>query len=203
MEFAVALYKTSNMELLKNLEQDVTAIIQTVETTFVALPDAALNHKESPTAWSVLECFEHLNRYSVYYNDALALAISKHRGENASPIKYTWFGGKSIKMVDPNNTKPMTTIKRMNPAKSQLNRAVLDTFLAHQKTMIELLSKAEKSNLNKKAIKVEFMKLIKLRIGESLEFIVRHEQRHIAQALRALQHQSKQDVSTLEPVQSS
>jgi hypothetical protein len=177
------------MELLKNLHEDITQLIQTVESEIVPVSDAALNWKENPEWWSILECLEHLNRYSVYYNEALARALSAHPSTAAKTMKYSWFGRKSLKIVDPRNVTPIKTMKHMNPAKSELDRTVVDAFLSHQKTLLDLLLKAEKADLNKKAIKVEFMKFIKLRIGEALEFIVRHEQRHVAQAMYSLKAQ--------------
>lgn len=75
----------------------------------------------------------------------------------------------------------------MNPNNSQLTRDTVDKFLKHQQELLVLLTKAKGVNLSKKAIPVEFFKLLKLQIGETLEFVIEHQERHLQQALRVMQ----------------
>ncbi|WP_224744174.1 DinB family protein [Pontibacter aquaedesilientis] len=161
----------------------------TVISSFAPMDLSLLLHKPAPDSWSILECLEHLNRYSRYYNPALAKAIASNSGGNfLQTISYSWLGKKSLDMVRPDNGKKNTTLKRMNPNDSQLGRQTLEEFLDHQTELLQLLDKAKGANLNKKAIPVEFFKLLKLRIGETLEFMVLHQERHLQQALRVKQH---------------
>ncbi|MCX2742050.1 DinB family protein [Pontibacter anaerobius] len=177
----------------EQLSQIIKHLAETVAQEFSSLSLVDLNYKPSPDSWSMLECLEHLNRYSRYYNPALAKAIAHNTCENCVPsITYSWLGRKSLDMVRPQNMKKHKTVKHMNPNNSQLGRATIEEFLQHQQELAHLLYDAKKANLNKKAVPVEFFKLLKLRIGEALEFVTVHQERHVQQALRVKQLLAKQ-----------
>jgi hypothetical protein len=176
------------MSTLEQLSQMTNNQKYAVITAFVPLDLSLLNFKPAPDSWSILECLEHLNRYSRYYNPVLAKAIAKNSdGNYLRTISYSWLGKKSLDMVRPDNGKKNKTVKHMNPNNSQLGREAMEEFLDHQTELLQLLDKAKGANLSKKAIPVEFFKLLKLRIGETLEFVVLHQERHVHQALRVKQ----------------
>ncbi|WP_347157447.1 DinB family protein [Pontibacter chitinilyticus] len=181
------------MNTLAQLSQTTNSLYQTVATELAPLDLSSLNFKPSPDSWSILECLEHLNRYSRYYNPTLATAISRNtNGQVAASISYSWLGKKSLDMVRPQNMKKHKTVKHMNPNNSALTRATLEEFLQHQTELLHLLEEAKAANLHKKAVPVEFFKLLKMRIGETLEFVVLHQERHVQQALRVKQQLAKQ-----------
>ncbi|MDF7814870.1 DinB family protein [Hymenobacter sp. YC55] len=169
---------------LAQLAQATRQLINTVQAEFEPLEVAQLNQQPAPNAWSVLECLEHLNRYSRYYNPRFAQALAKAGTAVEAEVGYSWFGRKSIAMMAPSNTKKAKTLKRMNPSGSRLGREVLAEFLQHQQQLLELLRQAQHADLNRKAVPVEFFQLLKLRLGEAIEFVIVHEQRHVQQALR-------------------
>lgn len=84
----------------------------------------------------------------------------------------------------PTNGKKSRALKHLNPLGSRLDREVLTEFDRHQARLLELLALARTANLNRKAVPVEFFRLLKLRPGEALEFVVVHQQRHVQQAQR-------------------
>ena len=173
---------------LAQLQAAVRNLQAVVETELAPLDDFSLNFKPSPDRWSVLECLEHLNRYSRYYNPAIGKAVQQvAKATKNTPIRYSWLGRKSIAMMEPGNSKQYKTVKHMNPAGSTLGRDVLTEFLAHQTQLLTLLTAAQAADLNKKAVPVEFFRLLKLGTGEALEFVVRHQERHVQQALRTKQ----------------
>ncbi|QCR24218.1 DinB family protein [Pontibacter sp. SGAir0037] len=185
------------MKTLDQLTETVKKQHDTVMAAFAPQDLAVLNYKPAPESWSILECLEHLNRYSRYYNPALAKAIAKNSGGNYLPtISYSWFGKKSLEMVQPMSSKKHKTVKHMNPNNSQLGHGTVEEFRQHQEKLLNLLQSAKAANINKKAIPVEFFKLLKLRIGETLEFVVTHQERHLQQALRVKAHQAKQVILT-------
>jgi uncharacterized damage-inducible protein DinB len=175
-------------DFLAHLAADVRRLQQTTEHEFMPLELALLNHKPTPTGWSILECLEHLNRYSRYYLPQLAKAISRATSAtgapDAEPVGYSWLGRKFVDMMQPTNQRRHTTLKHMNPHGSQLGRDGLVEFLQHQTQLLDFLAQAQQADLNRRAVPVEFFKLLKMRLGEALEFIVVHEQRHIQQAQR-------------------
>jgi uncharacterized damage-inducible protein DinB len=169
-------------EQLTHLKRQAEAIIHAVETKFNSLPDDKLNAKPAADRWSILECFEHLNLYSQYYLTALEVAVGKTAGAQPQDLKYTWIGKKSIAMMHPSNAKKQKTFKKMIPAKSRLTRDVLATFLNDQQRILRLIAKASSLDVTKSLVPVEFFKLLKMNIAETLEFVIVHEQRHLQQA---------------------
>jgi uncharacterized damage-inducible protein DinB len=168
--------------------QRTEAIIQTVAQQFQPQTEALINRKHGPDQWSILECLEHLNRYHRYYNKALREALAK-LPESTSFKQYrsAWLGAYFIKSVAPDNQKKQKTMSHLNPSGSNLSGEVIDEFLALQKEFLNLIREAGKKDLNPKLIRVEVMKLIRMKIGDTLLFLVNHNERHIGQALRVLE----------------
>lgn len=172
---------------LPDLQTLVNTQIVIAQNEFAPRGLQDLNYKPGTDSWSILECLEHLNRYCRYYLPLLQKAISG--APQAKPdqnIRYSFLGKYSIDMVRPANVKKHKTLKHMNPNNSLLTLEVLEEFLRHQQTLLTLLSKAASADLNRKTIPIEFMRLLKMRTGEALEFLVQHQQRHIGQAQRVL-----------------
>ncbi|KAA3440657.1 DinB family protein [Rufibacter hautae] len=170
---------------LSTLQQQAQAQKTILQSEFLPLDDATLNFKPHATGWSILECLEHLNRYSRFYLPHLERALTATATPvPPQPVRYSWMGKKSLDLVNPVNAKKHKTLKHMNPHNSQLTTAVLTEFLQHQEKLLHLLSAAHKADLNRKAIPVEFFKLLKMRLGEAFEFLILHQQRHIQQAQR-------------------
>jgi hypothetical protein len=74
----------------------------------------------------------------------------------------------------------------MNPVSSNLTISVLDQFIKDQQRILSLVRNASRSNINAKAVSVEFFKMLKMTIAEALEFVIVHERRHLIQAHAAL-----------------
>lgn len=112
------------MSTLEQLFRTTESLRETVSAEFASLDLSSLNFKPSPASWSILECLEHLNRYSRYYNPALAKAVAGHPAASCvESIGYSWLGKKSLEMVRPQNKKKYKTAKHMNPGNSALGRA--------------------------------------------------------------------------------
>ena len=172
---------------LAALQTAVADLRATVQARLVPLSPARLNQRPAPGSWSALECIEHLNRYSRYYNTALTKVLPTLPAPASCahlPVQYTWLGRKSITLVQPSNASKQTTLQRMNPLGSRLSHETLAEFDQHQAELLRLLAQAHAADLNRKAVPIEFIRLLRLRVGEALEFVVRHQERHVQQALR-------------------
>ncbi len=178
----------TNQTLITNLIKDVENIILTVDKEFNSLTINQLNQKENVNKWSILECLEHLNRYHAYYNDAIKQGLTKAKSSTADKsYKNGWFGKMSIDMMSPDNVKKQKTLAKFNPVGSQLTKETMTKFLAYQQELLTLLEKAKGKNINQRKVPVEFFKLMRMKIGDALAFVVTHEQRHILQAQAVLQ----------------
>lgn len=172
--------KTS--EFLKALEACTVAISGAVKNDFYTLPDNILNYKAEASRWSILECFAHLNLYNRYYLKAIEDSLLASAGQVEEDIRTTWIGRKSVRMMMPGNNKKQKTFRKMDPVYSVKDRTALDHFLNDQEKLMMLLQKAAHVNVNARKVPVEFFRLLKMNIGEALQFVVVHEQRHVLQA---------------------
>ncbi len=173
-------------EFLNFWKEEASINLQFVENELVKLTEAQLNFKPDADKWSVLQCVEHLNRYSGYYLKIMADKLSKANEKGAEEVKYSWFGKMSIKSIHPDNRKKSKTLGRLNPTESEVNRQILQDFIVHQKNLLSLLQKAEKYSVNSIKIPADVFKLLKLRLGECFEFVIVHQQRHILQIKEVL-----------------
>jgi hypothetical protein len=174
-------------QLLSDLQTHVQTIVSTVLKDFKSLDHDALNYKTGAEQWSVLECFEHLNRYARFYVPEFERAIQTNAVASGDrEHRSTWLGKKFISMMHPDNMKKSKTLKHMNPLRGTLNSSVIDEFVSYQERLLQVLKHAEQKNLRSIKIPVEFFQLLKMNIGDALQFVIVHELRHLIQAKNAL-----------------
>ena len=179
---------TSN-DLIVKLQRDVSSIIDAAKD-FERAAESDLNWKEHQAKWSILECLEHLNRYSLYYNAEFKKAIARTITSNNDQhqAKSTWMGRKFIAMMHPDNTTKHKTFARMNPTEGSLKKEGIVRFLKNQQELLDILELASKVDLNKASIPVEFFKILRMNLGDALQFVIVHEQRHLKQAAAVRSH---------------
>jgi hypothetical protein len=182
-------------ELLTALKNDVNEIISITKKDLANLPLTLLNKKQDQSSWSILECFEHLNRYCRYYNVAVAKKLVPGRAEVNPEVASTWLGRKSIAMMHPSNPKKQKTLKHLNPANGNLDVAVITEFLQHQQELLSMLDKAKTVDINRTKVPVEFFKLLSMTLGEALQFVIVHEQRHFIQLKKAFLYATNKEAS--------
>ncbi|MGB0862634.1 MAG: DinB family protein [Saprospiraceae bacterium] len=153
-----------------------------IKTTLEGLTENDLNKKVNPESWSILECLEHLNIYARYYQPAITKALQKASKSNSNTTYSNgWFGKMSIDGIKPSNTKKQKTLKKYNPTTSQLSLSVVDEFWQNNAKWEEIIEMSFTIDINQRAVPVEFLKLIKMKIGDALCFAIQHEARHIQQ----------------------
>ena len=85
-------------------------------------------------------------------------------------------------MLPNDEMKKMNTFKSKNPIYSKLNNEkVLLEFLDLQSELKVLLEKARTKNLTKIKTSIT-LPLLKFRLGDTLRFVIYHNERHIVQA---------------------
>jgi len=148
-----------------------------------------LNVKLDQKKWSALECIEHLNLYGDYYLPEIEARILKqNKNSNRAVFKSGIIGNYFASLMKTNNgkIKKMQTPAEMNPINSGLNTTALDRFLKQLEKLAWLLNEAKEVDLQKTKTSIKLTKLIKLRLGDTLRFVVYHIERHIEQAEKAI-----------------
>ena len=141
-----------------------------------------LNWKESPEKWSVLECIEHLNRYGDFYIPEIEKTIANSKYKFDIKFKSGVLGNYFAQsMLSKEKLNKMNTFKDKNPLNSKFTPIVIDVFINQQLKFIDLLNKSKKVNLTKEKVKITFTKWIRLRLGDTLKFVIYHNCTHLFQ----------------------
>lgn len=174
-------------EILNDLESRITKIIDWAES-FHQVQNIKLTTKPSETGWSALECIDHLNRYSEFYLPVFNKAIDKARVKTSEDYKPGWLGNKMAEDMLPQNGKlksTMKTFKSKNPVLDGVDPKALEKFIDQQKALKEILENSKGIDLSSLRVATT-IPLLKLKLGDTLRFVVFHEIRHVEQAKRAL-----------------
>jgi hypothetical protein len=178
--------KTENKEtLLNSLEATVERHLSEALKNFQNLPDSTLLRLAANGGWSIAQCLEHLNRYGNYYLPRIQKELAVYAGPSTDTFKSTWLGDYFSKMMQPGKGK-MKTFKGYAPPPSLNAHAVVAEFVAQQETLLSCLHQAHTVNLNTIRIPVSIARFIRLKIGDVLQFVIMHNERHLLQAKRNL-----------------
>lgn len=174
--------------LIDELISIVNKAIKTLED-FKQQEIGNLHLKKNNNEWSVLECLEHLNMYGNFYLPAIENALLKAKDTNENAIfKGGIIGNYFANLMKPKNgiiTK-MKTPKDKNPEHLKLNHTTIDMQLKQLQNLSTLLHQSKAINLTTSKTAISLTKIIKLRLGDTLKFVVYHIERHIIQAERML-----------------
>jgi uncharacterized damage-inducible protein DinB len=197
--------KIEAKKLTQNLIEEIKIILQKAQK-LQTLSNDELNFRTQSESWTVLECIEHLNRYSDFYLQEIEKRIDEKMDKSKSnPIenyifKSGFLGNYSANSMLPvqngivsisENKNPranhslqignkMTTFKDKNPIHSGVDKRVLETFIDDQNEFIRLLEKSQYVDLNKTKISLT-LPLIKFNLGDTFRFVINHEIRHFVQ----------------------
>lgn len=180
---------SENVEtLISNIESRVESHIEQAVQVLQNLDEARLNRPAANGGWSIAQCIEHLNTYGRYYLPV----IKKGLNENvhippSSEFSSGWLGSYFTKMMEPKSQKKMKAFKNHIPAARLDGHAVIAEFIEQQETMLGLLQRSRSTNLNRIRLPISISKVVKLKLGDVLQFCVAHDARHIAQATRNLE----------------
>lgn len=171
-------------KLVTSLIQQTNQIIQTVEK-LKEKEIHLLTWKQNPTSWSVLECLEHLNLYGDFYLPEIESKIKSSKSKFETEFKSGILGNYFAKsMLPQDKMKKMNTFKDKNPLNANLDKSVIDKFISQQMQFIDLLNQAKNVSLNKTKITTSISKLIKLKLGDTFQFLINHNLRHLKQIER-------------------
>lgn len=148
--------------------------------------------RENSTSWNVLECLEHLNLYGDFYLSQIQQQIKNASTPSDSEFKSGLLGGYFAKMMLPQvESKKWKTFKSKNPIHTSLNKAVIDKCLNQQLKLLDLLNQSRNISLNRVWIQTTLIAFIKIKLGDTFQFIINHNLRHLSQIDKILAHYSK------------
>ena len=176
-------------ELLDLLETDLRRLLDQARTLIVPLDAAVLLYRPDPSRWNVLECFAHLNVFAELYLPRIEAAIHKAKARKWGPdtnVRYTATARRDIRRADLTNEQPRTTKKRYNFHQRPLGPEVIKTFIINCERLLRNLHLAREVDLNRPKIGRGPSGFFEYTLGNTFEWLVRHAQRHVAQAQTVL-----------------
>lgn len=180
-------------ELIDRLEIDLHDLLDQVRANIADQSQEVLLKRPSAEKWNVQECFAHLNAQFDYYLPRIELALHKAKARRWSPVdkrQSNWMGSSAIRAVDPANMakKLRHSRKSINPSKLlKVRDNEVKVFLINLELMLRLLRQAKEVDLNKARIKPMHWNITSFLLGDLLEYLVRHSERHVLQASRNLE----------------
>jgi hypothetical protein len=170
---------------LRRLLTDAEAVRAETERLRDTLTDAQLTWRPAPDAWSVADCFEHMRKVDEGYAARIEAGIGRMESREGAYAP-GFIARNFIKFVSPDSTRKLKAPRAIQPGETppSAGAAALDRFLDQQAALLRLIRAADGRDVNGGRFASPFFGLLKFSVGEGLTLLVRHEQRHLGQALR-------------------
>ncbi|MCB0573462.1 MAG: DinB family protein [Saprospiraceae bacterium] len=176
--------------LLDRLESEIRQLLEETRSQLAPLPAEALGSRPQPERWNALECFAHLNAHFDYFLPRIELAIHKSKARHWIPGEFrrqNWVGRMAIKAADPNNlgrTRKKSP-KKIDPRRLQVRDHEVKAFLINCEMLLRLVQQARAVDLNRTTVKHFRWPGSRFMLGDLLEYMLMHAQRHFIQAREA------------------
>jgi hypothetical protein len=142
----------------------------------------SLMWKENEISWSILECLEHLNLYGDFYLPQIESKIKNSSTSNETEFKSGFLGNYFAQsMLPKEKLNKMNTFKDKNPLNAKLDKSVIDKFINQQIKLLDLLNQSRNVSLNKVKISISISSLVRLKLGDTFQFLINHIIRHLSQ----------------------
>ena len=189
--------KQSNFELIESLAGQTRKALAIVRI-FGAMAPAPLIFRAASGKWSAVECIAHLNRYFEFYGPLLEAALSGAEPQEGPVYFQSGIMGQFfVGIVTPRNgTMKLKAMARMDPATNEGPDEV-KIFQEHLEWFLPILMQCRELDLSRPRVRTAMSPLIRISLGDTLRFIVAHNQRHLEQAqdsVSAAGHRAAKDL---------
>ena len=174
----------------QHLQTRLSTVLDMAKREFRSQSDAQFRWKPAPDQWSILECLQHLNLAERFYVrniqhkvDALGLVQTNPADQT---LESDWIGKVMLYAIDPAMNIKLPAPGMVRPRRpDELNPTdVLNQFVEIQTTLHDLLKKAVYLDWNREKVMTMYGNWLKIRLGDALQMLVAHTERHMNQAMR-------------------
>ena len=173
--------KIEQSELISELRA-LTQVARTEALGFKEYTTTQLNFKPNAESWSVLECLEHLCLYGKFYLPEIEQCITDAGNPKTSHFKSGLLGDYFVNMIRATNKKKLKATRQMDATGSEVSVSTINQFIKQLDWLDNLLKRAESVDMTRVKTAISLSRFIKLRLGDTLRFLVYHNERHILQA---------------------
>lgn len=184
-------------ELIKILTNLTQENIDNVKKYASKLSETQLNWRPNPGIWSVADTLAHLIEYGNYYHPTIQRKIETTRFTStkeafvSSPLgRSAW---KSMKLGNARNVKrKFKAPKGYNPTvdTNLVQGNEVERFLNSQDALLGIVDSAKNVNMRRVKIPISISKIVRLRLGDALLFVVYHNERHVQQVINLVTHKN-------------
>lgn len=170
--------------LLAGLQEEAGKQIDLVRSEFAALRTDELLWHPSTKDWNILQCFDHLNETHSYYARRIRVAQRQPLPQTGADVPYrSSFWGRIYMNFAFNPRLSFPARGEIAPG-TDLSPAVLETWFAHQATLLAWFQEGAQTDLSATRIPIE--RRVAFNLGDVLSILIRHNNLHIGQAQRVL-----------------
>lgn len=168
------------------------ANVERAQKTFSHLSEKQFNWKQNPDSWSVGECISHLFITNSLYLDKIENILKVHTASSAKVFSYkqSFVGKMIVRGIDPKNVRKTKTFKVFFPDASEIQKSIVDDYAASSKRFIGHADDLRQFDLKKIKLSSPVNKFLRMNLGDPLIIIPKHDERHLNQAERVMNHKN-------------
>lgn len=174
-----------------DLIDKVDDLTQQVKLHFSNLHSGQINWKPEQNQWSIGQCLDHIIvTNTTYFNSFDQLSEGRYKLsllQKINPFKKT-FGPMMIKSLGPQAEKKFKAPKIFEPSFAGTGDKIVTDFIEHQEVLKNYFNKLKQPAISKTVIASPVSSMITYSVADAMQIITGHEQRHINQAIRILNH---------------
>jgi hypothetical protein len=171
-------------ELLQLIHETHQSNQAKVQSLLEKWTPAQLAWKPTPEKWSAYELFAHLAVANLPYLDQFDDLVPKLKPAGGNEAMRTgYFGGKLIGFIKKQDNK-LKAPKVFQPVEQSNSRISVDAYKNAVRRFEGILPQLVNKNLSAPKTKTPVTSLVRPKLGDALQIIAFHDQRHINQILR-------------------
>ena len=167
---------------------DRTELIKAGTQTFLRLTDDQLNFTPGPGRWCITEVFAHLNLSNDIYIRIILPRVTLAPDTSSDEFRSSWLGEWTYEKIVPRpdgSVLKMKSAKAVQPVMPQTDlKEVLYSFQSKCDALDDILRHSSTKDLRRIRIPFHFVPFLHFGLGETLRFLVAHNERHLLQAQR-------------------
>jgi hypothetical protein len=167
---------------------DRTELIKAGTQPILRLPPDQLTCAPAPGQWSIAEIFGHLNLSNDIYIRSILSRITLASDTGSDEHRSSWFGDWVYEKIIP---RPDGSVLKMKSAKSvcpgsqfEDGREAIESFQRQCDALDDILRHAATKDLQRIRIPFHFIPFLHFSLGDTLRFVIAHNERHLLQAQR-------------------
>jgi hypothetical protein len=167
---------------------DRTELIKASTHPFLRLSNEQLQQGPGPGKWCIAEIFGHLNITHDFYIRSILSRITLAPDVNQDSYRSGWLGDWVYERIMPRPDGSVFKMKAMRAhcpgSEIEDGKEVLESFLRKCDAIDDILRHVSTKDLQRIRIPLSVSRLVSLRLGDCLRFLVAHAERHLLQAQR-------------------